>query len=199
KFVLLRDKIMVTFVNGNGLRSGYVIKVKGDLYRVMSAEHRTPGKGRAFMQAKLRKLKDGTQTEIKFRADEGVERAEMEQVDMEFLYEDPSGYCFMNCETYEQIFLDEKIIGDGKKFMLPNTRIIVEFCDNEAIGVSFPEMVELKVTDTEPGLKGATASGSGKPATLETGLVVTVPQFIKIGESVKVSTTSGEYLERVKT
>ena len=190
---------MVTFVNGNGLRSGYVIKVKGDLYRVMSAEHRTPGKGRAFMQAKLRKLKDGTQTEIKFRADEGVERAEMEQVDMEFLYEDPSGYCFMNCETYEQIFLDEKIIGDGKKFMLPNTRIIVEFCDNEAIGVSFPEMVELKVTETEPVLKGATASGSGKPATLETGLVVTVPQFIKIGESVKVSTTSGEYLERVKT
>ena len=190
---------MVTFVNGNGLRSGYVIKVKGDLYRVMSAEHRTPGKGRAFMQAKLRKLKDGTQTEIKFRADEGVERAEMEQVDMEFLYEDPSGYCFMNCETYEQIFLDEKIIGDGKKFMLPNTRIIVEFCDNEASGVSFPEMVELKVTDTEPGLKGATASGSGKPATLETGLVITVPQFIKIGESVKVSTTSGEYLERVKT
>ena len=190
---------MVTFVNGNGLRSGYVIKVKGDLYRVMAAEHRTPGKGRAFMQAKLRKLKDGTQTEIKFRADEGVERAEMEQVDMEFLYEDPSGYCFMNCETYEQIFLDEKIIGDGKKYMLPNTRIIVEFCDNVAIGVSFPEMVELKVTDTEPGLKGATASGSGKPATLETGLVVTVPQFIKIGESVKVSTTSGEYLERVKT
>ena len=190
---------MVAFVNGNGLRSGYVIKVKGVLYRVMTAEHRTPGKGKAFMQAKLRNLKDGTQTEIKFRADEAVERAEMEQVDMEYLYEDPSGYCFMNCETYEQIFLDEKIIGDGKKFMLPNTRLIVEFCDNAAIGVTFPEMVELKVTDTEPGLKGATASGSGKPATLETGLVVTVPQFIKIGESVRVSTTSGEYLERVKS
>ena len=190
---------MVAFVNGNGLRSGYVIKVKGVLYRVMTAEHRTPGKGKAFMQAKLRNLKDGTQTEIKFRADEAVERAEMEQVDMEYLYEDPSGYCFMNCETYEQIFLDDKIIGDGKKFMLPNTRLIVEFCDDAAIGVSFPEMVELKVTDTEPGLNGATASGSGKPATLETGLVVTVPQFIKIGESVRVSTTSGEYLERVKS
>ena len=189
---------MVAFVNGNGLRSGYVIKVKGVLYRVMAAEHRTPGKGNAFMQAKLRNLKDGTQTEIKFRADEAVERAEMEQVDMEYLYEDPSGYCFMNCETYEQIILGEKIIGDGKKFMLPNTRLIVEFCDDAAIGVSFPEMVELKVTNTEPGVKGATASGSGKPATLETGLVVTVPQFIKIGESVRVSTTSGEYLERVK-
>ena len=190
---------MVAFVNGNGLRSGYVIKVKGVLYRVMTAEHRTPGKGKAFMQAKLRNLKDGTQTEIKFRADEAVERAEMEQIDMEYLYEDPSGYCFMNCETYEQIFLGEKIIGDGKKFMLPNTRLIVEFCDNAAIGVSFPEMVELKVTDTEPGLKGATASGSGKPATLETGLVVTVPQFIKIVESGRVSTSSGEYLERVKS
>jgi elongation factor P len=190
---------MVSFVNGNGLRSGYVIKYKGDLYRVMTAEHRTPGKGKAFMQAKLRKLKDGTQTEIKFRADESVERAEMEQVDMEYLYEDPSGFCFMNCETYEQIFMDDKLIGDGKKFLLPNTRVIVEFCDDAAIGLSFPEMVELKVVDTEPGLKGATASGSGKPATLETGLVVTVPQFIKIGEAVRVSTTSGEYLERVKS
>ena len=190
---------MVTFVNGNGLRAGYVIKLKGDLYRVMTAEHRTPGKGRAFMQAKLRNLKDGTQTEIKFRSDESVERAEMEQVDMEYLYDDPSGYCFMNCETYEQIFLDEQIIGDGKKYMLPKTRLIVEFCDGAAVGVTFPEMVDLKVTDTEPGLKGATAAGSGKPATLETGLVVTVPQFIKIGELVRVSTTTGEYLERVKS
>jgi elongation factor P len=195
---LFVEVLMVSFVNGNGLRSGYVIKYKGDLYRVMTAEHRTPGKGKAFMQAKLRKLKDGTQTEIKFRADESVERAEMEQIDMEYLYEDPSGFCFMNCETYEQIFMDDKLIGDGKKFLLPNTRVIVEFCDDAAIGVSFPEMVELKVVDTEPGLKGATASGSGKPATLETGLVVTVPQFIKIGEAVRVSTTSGEYLERVK-
>ncbi len=193
------EVLMVSFVNGNGLRVGYVIKFKGDLYRVMAAEHRTPGKGKASMQAKLRKLKDGSQTEIKFRSDESVERAEMEQVDMEYLYEDPSGFCFMNCETYEQIFMDDKMIGDGKKYLLPNTRVIVEFCDDAAIGVSFPEMVELKVVDTEPGLKGATASGSGKPATLETGLVVTVPQFIKIGEAVRVSTTSGEYLERVKS
>jgi elongation factor P len=189
---------MVAFVNGNGLRPGYVIKVKGDLYRVMSAEHRTPGKGKASMQAKLRKLKDGTQTEIKFRADESVERAEMEQIEMEYLYDDPAGLCFMNCETYEQTFLDEKVMGDDKKFLLPNARVRVEFCDDSPIGVSFPETVVLKVTDTEPPLKGATASGSGKPATLETGLVVTVPQFIQIGEMVSVSTTSGEYLERAK-
>ena len=189
---------MVAFVNGNGLRPGYVIKVKGDLYRVMSAEHPTPGKGKASMQAKLRKLKDGTQTEIKFRADESVERAEMEQIEMEYLYDDPAGLCFMNCETYEQTFLDEKVMGDDKKFLLPNARVRVEFCDDSPIGVSFPETVVLKVTDTEPPLKGATASGSGKPATLETGLVVTVPQFIQIGEMVSVSTTSGEYSERAK-
>ena len=180
---------MVAFLNGNGLRPGHVIKFKGDLYRVMSADHRTPGKGKASMQAKLRKLKDGTQTEIKFRADESVERAELEQVDMEYLYDDPAGLCFMNCETYEQTFLDEKVIGEDKKFLLPNARVKIEFCDDSPIGVSFPEAVQLKV---------ATASGSGKPATLETGLVVTVPQFIQIGELVRVSTSSGEYLERAK-
>ena len=113
------------------------------------------------MQAKLRKLKDGTQTEIKFRADETIERAEMEQVEMEYLYDDPSGLCFMNCETYEQMFLNEKVIGDGKKFLLSNARVTIEFCDDSPIGVSFPETVDLKVTDTEPPLKGATASGSG--------------------------------------
>ena len=150
------------------------------------------------MQAKLRKLKDGTQTEIKFRADETIERAEMEQVEMEYLYDDPSGLCFMNCETYEQMFLNEKVMGDGKKFLLSNARVTIEFCDDSPIGVSFPETVDLKVTDTEPPLKGATASGSGKPATLETSFVVTVPQFIQIGELVRISTSSGEYLERAK-
>ena len=104
----------------------------------------------------------------------------------------------MNCETYEQTFLDEKVIGNDKAFLLSNAKVKIEFCDDNPIGVSFPEAVELKVTDTEPPLKGATASGSGKPATLETGLVVTVPQFIQIGEVVRVSTTSREYLERAK-
>ena len=189
---------MVAFVKGNGLRPGYVVKVKGDLYRVMVTEYRTPGKGQASMQAKLRKLKDVTQTEMKFRSDESVERAEMEQIEMEYLYDDPAGLCFMNCETYEQTFIDEKTIGDDKAFLLPNAKIKIEFCDDNPIGVSFPEAVELKVTDTEPPLKGATASGSGKPATLETGLVVTVPNFIQIGEVVRVSTSSREYLERAK-
>ena len=150
------------------------------------------------MQSKLRDIKDGTQTEVRFRADEQIERAVLEQIEMEFLYNDPSGYCFMNCETYEQIFFEEKFVEDSKKYLLPNTRVQIEFCDEKPIGISFGETVELEVTDTAPPLKGATASGSGKPATLETGLVVTVPQFIQVGEMVKISTTSGEYLERVK-
>lgn len=190
---------MVSFVNGNGIRPGYVIKYNNHLYRVMTAMHRTPGKGKAFLQAKLRKLSDGTQTEVRFRADEEVERAELEQADMEYLYDDPTGYCFMNCETYEQIFLEESMLTDAKKYLLPNTVVQVESCEGKPIGVSFPDkVVNLKITETDPPLKGATASGTGKPATLETGLVVTVPQFIEVGETVRVSTTTGEYLERVK-
>lgn len=185
-------------VNGNSLRAGFVIKYNNGLYRVMSAEHRTPGNKRAFMQAKLRNLKDGTQTEVKFRADEEVERAIMEQVEMEYLYHDSSGYCFMNIETYEQIFLEEEVIADVKLYLLPNTKARVEFCEDKAIGVQLPETVDLKVVDCDPQMRGATATGSGKPATLETGLVVSVPQFVEPGQLIRVSTTSGEYLERVK-
>lgn len=189
---------MATYVSGNSIRPGFVIKYNNNLYRVMTAEHRTPGNKRAFLQAKLRKLKDGTQTAVRFRADEEIERAELEQQQMEYLYNDSSGYCFMNCETYEQMFLEESLLAEAKKFLLPNTRVQVELCDEKPIGISLPETVDLLVTDTAPPLKGATASGSGKPATLETGLVVTVPQFVEPGETVRVSTTSGDYLERVK-
>ena len=104
----------------------------------------------------------------------------------------------MNCETYEQIFLNEGLLKDSIKFLLPNTRVQIEFYEEKPLGISLPEAVELEVTDTEPPFKGATASGGGKPATLETGLVVTVPNFIEVGEKIKVSTTSGDYLERAK-
>lgn len=189
---------MGKYVSGNGIRPGYVIVYNKELYRVMTAEHRTPGNKRAFCQAKLRNLKSGTQTEVKFRADEEVERASLEQAQMEYLYSDASGYCFMNSETYEQLFLEDEILADAKQFLLPNTKVTVEFHEGKAIGLALPETVELTVEDTEPQMKGATASGSGKPATLETGLVVTVPQFVDVGEKVRVSTSSGEYLERVK-
>tara|TARA_B100000686_G_scaffold354507_1_gene465147 strand:- start:1608 stop:2180 length:573 start_codon:yes stop_codon:yes gene_type:complete len=189
---------MATYINGNGIRPGYTIIYNGQLYRVLNAEHRTPGNKRAFMQVKLRSLKDGIQTEVKFRADEQIERASLEQAKMEYLYNDPSGYCFMNQETFEQIFLDEDLIGEVKAYLLPNTIVQVEFHDEKPIGIQPPETVELKVVDTEPPLKGATASGSPKPAILETGLTVNVPQFITVGEVVRVSTSSGDYQERVK-
>jgi len=189
---------MAAYVNGNGVRPGYVVKYNDKIYRVMTSEHRSPGKGRAFCQVKLRNLLDGLQTEVKFRADEQVERLSLEQMKMEYLYNDPSGHCFMNCETYEQIFLDEELLKESIKFLLPNTLVQIEFYKEKPLGVSLPEAVELEVTETDPPLKGATASGSGKPATLETGLVVTVPNFIETGEKIKVSTTSGNYLERVK-
>ena len=190
---------MTTYINGNGVRPGYIISYNKELYRVMAAEHRTPGNKRAFCQAKLRNMKTGNQTVIKFRADESIERAALEQSEMEYLYSDPSGYCFMNTSTFEQIFLEDDIIGETKKFLLPNTKIKIEFYEEKPIGLELPETVDLQVTDTEPPLKGATASGSGKHATLETGLVVTVPQFVEVGEVVRVSTTSGDYLERVKS
>ena len=191
---------MASYITGNAVRVGFVIIYNKELWRVMAAEHRTPGNKRAFLQAKLRNMKNGTQTDVKFRADEEIERAILEQANMEFLYEDPtSGYCFMNSETYEQIFVEAEVVGDVKLYLLPNTKAVVEFHENKAIGVSLPEMVELKVTETEPKMKGATVSGSGKPATLETGLVVTVPQFVGVDEVVRVSTSTGQYVERVKT
>ncbi|MDH5763172.1 MAG: elongation factor P [Nitrospinota bacterium] len=189
---------MAAYISGNGIRPGFVIVYNKELYRVMKAEHRTPGNLRAFCQAKLRSLKNGNQTEVKFRADEQVERASLEQAEMEYLYSDTSGYCFMNSQTYEQIFIEDDIIADAKKFLIPNIKVKVEFYEEKPIGLELPETVEMIIEDTEPQMKGATASGSGKPATLETGLVVTVPQFIGIGEKIRVSTSSGEYLERVK-
>ena len=189
---------MVAYVSGNGIRPGYVIKHNNQIYRVMTAEHRTPGNKRAFCQAKLRNLRDGLQTEVKFRADEEVERCALEQTEMEYLYSDPSGYCFMNCDTYDQVFLEGALLKDTIKYLLPNTRVQVELYEEKPLGVALPETVDLEVTDTDPPFKGATAAGGGKPATMETGVVVTVPNFIEIGEKVRVSTSSGEYQERVK-
>lgn len=190
---------MATYVNGNNVRTGYIIKYNKILYRVMVADHVTPGKGKAFMQLKLRNLLDGTQTDVRLRSDEKVERASLEQQEMEYLYNDSSGHCFMNTSNYEQIYLDEKIIGGIIKFLLPNIKVSVEFYEGNPLGVQLPETVDMKIEETAPPLKGATASGSGKPATLETGLVVTVPQFVEVGEMVRVNTSTGEYSERVKS
>ncbi len=189
---------MVAYVSGNGLRPGYVIKYNNQLYRVMSAEHRTPGNKRAFCQAKLRSLRDGNQTEVKFRADEEVERAALEQAEMEYLYEDPAGYCFMNLETYDQVFVEGDLLKDAIKFMLPNTKVQMEFYEEKAIGVSLPETVELKITETDPPYERGDGVRFWQACNAGDGFVVNVPQFIETGEVIRVSTASGDYQERVK-
>ena len=189
---------MAAYINGNAVKVGHIIRHKNETYKVMTTVVQKPGKGPSYLQAKLRNILQGNQMEVRFRSDEKVERIALEQQNMEFLYEDPSGYCFMNTETYEQLTLPKEDVGDAVNFLTPNLKAQIEFLDGSPINVLLPKVVELKVIETEPPLKGATASGSGKPAKCETGLSISVPNFIEVGEAVKVDTEEGKYLERAK-
>lgn len=178
------------------LRPGMIIQHQGDLYAVFSVEHRTPGNKRGSMQTKLRNLRSGTISDYRFRAEDQVDRAILDEVEFQFLYGDGDGYHFMNTENYEQIHLGKDILGDATDYLIPDMHVMIEFHDGTPIGVSLPDTVDLKVTDTEPGLQKATASSVMKPATLETGLVVQVPPFINVGEKIKVNTAEATYVSR---
>jgi elongation factor P len=180
------------------LRAGMIVQHQNGLWRVMNVVHVTPGNWRGMVQTKLRNLKAGTQTEHRFRSEDKVERVSFEQHEMEYLYESDGIYHFMNTETYDQIGLDAEQLGDAVHYLLANTRISVEFYEGQPMGVSLPKTVDLKVTDTAPGLKTATVTNVLKPATVETGLVVQVPNFIDVGEVIRVDTESGAYLSRAK-
>ncbi|MCD4692665.1 MAG: elongation factor P, partial [Calditrichales bacterium] len=147
---------------------------------------------------KMKSIKTGTNAEKRFRSDENVEKADLQTRNMEFLYQDGSDYIFMDKETFDQFPLNADLIGDNALYLLPNTSLDVSFHENEAIGIELPLTVELKVVDTDPNLKTATVTSSYKPATLETGLKVQVPQFIKEGETLRIDTRDGKYLERAK-
>jgi elongation factor P len=164
----------------------------------MDFQHRTPGNLRAFVQAKLRSLKTGSSTEVRFSSTENIERASLEEHDMEYLYSDGDMHHFMNTETYDQIALDNEALGGATDYLVPGTRIQVEFFEGAPIGVELPPAVELTVIETPPELKGATASNSPKPAKLETGVTVQVPPFIKEGDKIRVDPSKGVYLERAK-
>jgi elongation factor P len=151
-----------------------------------------------MVQTKLRNLKAGTQTEHRFRSEDKVERVSLEQHEMEYLYESDGQYHFMNTETYDQIALSADLLGDAVHYLTPNARISVEFYEGQPMGVSLPKTVDLKVTDTAPGLKTATVTNVLKPATVETGLVVQVPNFIDVGDVIRVDTDTGAYLSRAK-
>ncbi len=178
------------------LRPGMIIQHAGDLHAVFSVEHRTPGNKRASMQTKLRNLRSGTIADYRFRAEDQVDRAFLDEIEYQFLYGDGDGYHFMNTENYEQIHLGKNVLGDATDYLIPDMNVKIEFYDGKPMGVSLPDTVDLKVTDTEPGLQKATASSVMKPATLETGLVVQVPPFISVGEKIKVNTAEATYVSR---
>ena len=180
------------------IRRGQIIEVGGDPCRVMEFRHVTPGKGNAVVQTRLRNLRTGSSFEQRFRSTEQVERVILEQQTFEYLYREGPHYVFMNTDTYEQLSLSDEILGDAMNYLLPNSQISVEFYQGEPMGITPPQTVNLKVVDTEPSLKGATATSQNKPATLETGLVVQVPPFVGPGDVIKVDTTDGKYIERAK-
>lgn len=181
------------------LRAGNTIIFKGEPCRILNVNHVTPGKGRGMVQTKLRNLMTGVGFENRYNSDEKVEKAFLAQHEMVYLYKTESDYFFMNNETYEQISLTKEELGDNTHYLVSDVKFIVEFFEDTPVGVQPPKVVELKIIETAPNLKGATASSSGKPATLETGLVISVPAFIETGETVRVDTTDGKYLERAKS
>ncbi|MGD9765552.1 MAG: elongation factor P [Candidatus Binatia bacterium] len=180
------------------LRAGMLITYNNELHRVTNVVHVTPGNWRGMVQTKLRNLRTGTQTENRFRSEDKVDRVTLEQHEMEFLYQSDDQYYFMNTETYDQLPLDGDTLGDAVSYLIPNLRLQVEFHDTAPVGVALPKTVDLKVVDTAPGIKGATATNQLKPATTETGLVVQVPPFIDVDDVIRVDTESGSYLSRAK-
>ncbi len=190
--------LIPSMMSATQIRKGMIILFNGQPHRVMEFQHRTPGNLRAFVQVRLRNLRSGTSFEHRFSAGDGIERAVVEQHEMDYLYKDTTHYYFMNAQTYEQVALDEEILGDYSGFLKEGARIQVDFFDGQPIAVEMPSAVELKVVETEPELKGATASNSPKPAVLETGVVVQVPPFIRPGDVIRVDPNEGRYLERAK-
>ncbi len=173
-----------------------VIKFNNELYSVFKMEHRTPGNLRGFVQAKMRNFKSGTMIEHRFSSEDKVERASLDEQEMEYLYDDGEYFYFMNTETFEQMHLMKELLGDATNILIPQLKVNVEFYEGKPISVELPPSVDMKVVETEPGLKGATVSNVTKPAKLETGLVVQVPPFINEGEKIRVSTSGSTYLER---
>lgn len=180
------------------LRVGMTIIHEGEPHKVLAMTHVTPGKGRGMVQSKLRNLKTGYTFENRFRSDEKIERAHLEQHEMEYLYNDGTNYVFMNSETYEQTSLSGEMLGDSVNFLIPNIKFMIEYFEGTPVGLEPPKVVELEVTDTAPYMKGATQAASSKPATLETGLIIQVPGFIETGEVIRVDTEECKYIERAK-
>lgn len=178
------------------LKKGMLVKMEQDLFRILELQHVTPGNLRGFVRVKLRNIRNGALADQKLRSEDTVDRATLEEREMQYLYQDGDDYYFMDTTSFEQIHISSEALGDNVNYLKPEMTILVEFYGAEPVGIELTPTVDLKVVDTAPGIKGATASAQVKPATLETGLVVQVPPFINTGDLVRVSTDTGEYLSR---
>jgi elongation factor P len=183
-------------IQATRMKKGMLIKIDNDLFRVLELQHVTPGNLRGFVRVKFRNIRTGTLSDQKLRSEDTVERATLDERQMQYLYQDGDDYYFMDTQSFEQIHISSEALGDSVHYLKSEMTIDVEFYGTEPVGIELPVTVDLKVTDTAPGIKGATASAQVKPATLETGLVVQVPPFVNPGDSVRVSTETGEYLSR---
>ena len=183
-------------IQATRMKKGMLIKVGEDLFRVLELQHVTPGNLRGFVRVKFRNIRTGTLSDQKLRSEDSVERATLDERAMQYLYRDGDSFHFMDTDSYEQLHISEEALGEAVNYIVPDSVINVEFYGAEPVGIELPVTVDLKVEDTAPGIKGATASAQVKPARLETGLVVQVPPFVNTGDKVRVSTETGEYLSR---
>src|SRR5499427_4579315 len=193
----IRTQTMPSFLQATRLRKGNLIKVGADLFRILELHHLTPGNKRAHIQVRMRNIRTGSLADEKFRAEEDIERATLDEREMQYLYNDGDHYYFMDTSNYDQINISAEALGDSINYLIADSIIKVEFYDVEPVGIELPPTVDLVVKETVPGIKGATASAQVKPATLETGLVVNVPSFINEGDRIRVNTETGEYQSRV--
>jgi elongation factor P len=183
-------------IQATRLKKGMLVKMEQDLFRVLELQHVTPGNLRGFVRVKLRNIRSGTLSDQKLRSEDSIERATLDEREMQYLYQDGDDYYFMDTSSYEQIHINSEALGESVNYLKPEMTINVEFYGSEPVGIELPQTVDLKVLETVPGIKGATASNQVKPATLETGLVVQVPPFINTGDMIRVNTETGEYLAR---
>jgi elongation factor P len=179
------------------VRRGMIIKLDNDLFSVMTVQHITPGNWRGMVQSKLRNLRSGKQTEKRFRSEENVERITLDQHELEYLYSESTDHHFMNTENYEQVILTDDTLGENVQYLIPNIKVQAQFYDEKPVSVELPATVDLRVVETEPNVKSATVTNVTKAAKLETGMVVQVPQFVNEGETIRIDTTDGKYMQRV--
>ena len=183
-------------IQATKMRKGTLVKIGNDLLRVLELQHVTPGNLRGFVRVKFRNIRSGTLLDQKLRSEDFVERATLDEREMQYMYSDGDAYYFMDTSSYEQTHIPGEALGDSVSYLVPEMLINVEFYGSEPVGIELPQTVDLLVSETPPAIKGATANAQLKPATLETGLVVQVPPFINTGDRIRVSTESGEYMAR---